>query len=280
MERCSALLSFRSGAGGRLHQTRIRAQPSRSDGAEVRMGPPRPETILCPHAVLFKTSTPIGDGAEAGRGSVSGGLGGGADEPSLRSSLLFLKAAPGERCCRRTLRSSISRARRNLSPLGQLEILHGSLCVGLRSFGVEDAGISAERPGGQYPITWFDVGGMRGVEPLSLCSSGDRSAERRSGAGAGVQSTRTAAGHLTMDRFGTHRGVSRRRYMSHSGCCGSSSGSTLAAPVRRSAHPLPSSCRHEPLQIEWLVSPEHEVDGAADLGRENAQGLRLAGQPD
>ena len=89
-ERNSDLLDFGSGAGSCLHQTRIRAPPSRSDGATVRR-PPRPETILCPRTVLLKRSTRRRS-VERCRRSVSCGLGGGADEPSLRSRCLFLKS--------------------------------------------------------------------------------------------------------------------------------------------------------------------------------------------
>src|SRR5688572_15993134 len=89
-----------------------------------------------------------------------------------------------------------------------------------------------------------------------------------SGAGAGVQSQRCAAGLFAMERDRAQRrmGVPVMKNLD---------GLALVARVGRLAHPLPSLNCCEPFRVERLAPKQHVIDRTAQLGRENAQGFSL-----
>ncbi len=249
-ERCSALLDFGSGADGCLHQTRIRAQPSRSDGATVRR-PPRPETILCPRTVLLKEAARW-RGARRCQRPVSCGLGGGADEPSLRSRCLFLKSDSEDPS---TVGTRAPQRRLDPPWCSKFWVLSGTGAAG--------------RPRGEDSLSCIGRDERRVSAPLALQLNAGKN-----GAGAGVQSKRMAAWFLTLDLSWVRPCLSSRRHRV-APRCKVLDGFTLAAPVMRSAHPLPSliASLHESLEVKRLVPLEHVVDGTTDLGREDTHGF-------
>ena len=89
----------------------------------------------------------------------------------------------------------------------------------------------------------------------------------KSEAEAGVRSKRLAVGLLTMGLSRTRRCLGDRRHRVAPGLK-VLSGSTLPAPVMRSAHPLATSCVDESLEVKRLVTSERDEDRTTQLRRE------------
>ena len=239
---------FQNGAGTACTKHLLRLSRRLDDGAgpEIRVL----ETFLCPHAGLFK----VGARSRLDCVQLCDGLGGGAEQSST-SSPRDLDVGP------RTLRSRVSRSKKSslprlvagpVGPVGgaRRASVQGAVGKTRRAFSIAPAG-STGHGAGVLPVR-----SQRGGAASWRGAKAER--ERVSNHSEGCLAL------LAMDLRGA---LWRTGMPKHEVLCGFA----FAAPVRRRAHPLSSLHRQESFRIERLVAQQHEIDGAPEPCRQNAQ---------